>query len=85
MALGFGRRRDLVCREAVAMVADYLDDALPPRDHARLEHHLADCPHCREYVDQLRATIAATGRIEPEELPDDMVEELVALYRRWRA
>ena len=80
----FGRR-DLVCREAIAMVADYLDDALPSRDRARLERHLADCPHCREYVAQLEATIAATGLIEPEDLPDEVVDELVELYRRWKA
>jgi anti-sigma factor RsiW len=80
----FWRRRELVCREAVALVADYLDDALRPSDRARLERHLATCPHCAEYVAQLRATIEATGSIEPAVLSDEAVDELVALYRRWR-
>lgn len=79
------RRRALVCRDAVALMADYLDGCLDARDRARLEQHLAGCPHCSEYLAQIRATIAALGRVEPEDLPEEAVDELVALYRRWRA
>jgi anti-sigma factor RsiW len=79
------RRRDaLVCRDAVALMAAYLDGALPPEDRARLEAHLAGCPHCSEYLAQLRATIDALGRVGPDDLPDEAVDELVALYRRWQ-
>ncbi len=85
--LGFfrRRRRALVCREAVSLMASYLDDALTARDRARLEAHLAGCPHCSEYLAQIRATIDALGRVEPDDLPDEAVDELVTLYRRWRA
>jgi anti-sigma factor RsiW len=79
------RRRDaLVCRDAVALMAAYLDGVLPPEDRTRLEAHLAGCPHCSEYLAQLRATIDALGRVEPDDLPDEAVDELVALYRRWQ-
>ena len=79
------RRRDaLVCRDAVALMAAYLDGVLPADDRARLEGHLAGCPHCSEYLAQLRATIDALGRVEPDDLPDEAVDELVALYRRWQ-
>jgi anti-sigma factor RsiW len=79
------RRQALVCREAVALMAAYLDGVLPESDRARLEGHLAGCPHCSEYLAQLRATIVALGRVEPEDLPDETVDELVSLYRRWQA
>jgi len=79
------RRRSIVCRRAVALMARYLDGALPERDRARLETHLAECPHCHEYLAQLRVTIRATGNIDPEVLSDDALDELVALYRRWKA
>jgi anti-sigma factor RsiW len=78
------RRQALVCREAVALMAAYLDGVLPESDRARLEGHLAGCPHCSEYLAQLRATIVALGRVEPEDLPDETVDELVSLYRRWQ-
>ncbi len=67
------------------MVTDYLEDALPRRRRARLEAHLADCPHCREYVEQIRRTVAAMGRVEPDALEPEVRDELVALYRRWLA
>jgi anti-sigma factor RsiW len=79
------RRRDLVCREAVSLMVTYLDGGLNARDRTRLDRHLAGCPHCSEYLAQIRATIEALGRVEPDDLPDEAVVELVALYRRWRA
>ena len=79
------RRRALVCREAVALMADYLDGGLTARDRQRLELHLAACPHCSEYLAQLRVTMDALGRAEPDALTDEALDELVGLYRRWRA
>jgi len=79
------RRRALVCREAVALMGDYLEGALVPADAQRLEAHLADCPHCSEHLAQLRVTIRLLGRVEPDGLPDNAVDDLVELYRRWQA
>jgi anti-sigma factor RsiW len=80
----FRRRRGIVCQQAVELVTDYLEGALSPRDRARFEAHLAECPHCREYLEQMRATIAALGRIEAESLAPQVRDDLVALYRRWQ-
>ena len=79
------RRRALVCRDAVALMGDYLDGRLSQRDVERLEGHLSACPHCSEYLAQLRVTIDALGRAEPEALTDDALDELVSVYRQWRA
>ena len=62
----------------------YLDGALPDADRARLEGHVDDCPNCRRYLAQLRATITALGRADPGDLDPAALDELVALYRRWR-
>jgi len=86
VSLRFWKRRNaLVCRQAVALMADYLDGNLDGHDRQRLEHHLLGCPHCSEYLAQLRATIVALGRPEPATLSDEALDEIVALYRRWRA
>jgi len=79
------RRRALVCRDAVALMTDYLDGVLSNTDVARLEQHLAGCPHCSEYLAQIRVTIDALGYVTPDDLSDDAVNELVDLYRRWQA
>jgi anti-sigma factor RsiW len=79
------RRPELVCREAVELVTDYLEGALERRDRVRFEAHLAGCPHCTEYLAQMRRTLDALGRIEPEALEPEVQDELVALFSRWQA
>jgi anti-sigma factor RsiW len=78
------RRKKIVCRQAVELVTDYLEGALSPRERARFEAHLRECPHCTAYLDQIRRTIAAVGRVEPESLAPEVRNELVGLYRRWQ-
>lgn len=78
-------RRALVCRQAVALMQDYLEGRLSRGDRQLLEHHLSGCPHCSEYLAQLRVTIDVLGRATPDALADDALDELVDLYRRWRA
>jgi len=85
MKLRWRRRRSLVCREAVALMGDYLDGRLIGRDLARLEAHLSGCPHCSEYLAQLRITIDALGRAQPDALSDEALGDLVTVYRQWRA
>ena len=80
----FRRRRALVCQQAVALVTDYLDDALSRAERERFEAHIADCPHCHTYLEQIRTTIALTGRVEPGDLDPQAQDELIALYRSWR-
>lgn len=76
--------RDLVCRQAVALVTEYLDDALPRRQRRRFEAHLRKCPNCSQYLIQIRLTIATVGHVEPDELDPVVKDELIDLYRRFQ-
>ena len=58
----------LSCQELVELVTDYLEGALSPGDLVRFERHIAACDGCTRYVDQLRATIRATGTITVDDL-----------------
>jgi anti-sigma factor RsiW len=79
------RRRDVVCQQAVELVTDYLEGALSPSARRRFEAHLADCPHCTEYLAQMRATIELAGRITPEDLTPQVQDEFIAIFRQWQA
>ena len=79
------RRRDIVCQQAVELVTDYLEGALSRSARRRFEAHLAACPHCTEYLAEMRATIELAGRITPEDLTPQMQDEFIALYRQWQA
>jgi anti-sigma factor RsiW len=77
-------RRDLVCRQAVGLVTDYLEGALSRTHRRRFERHLTGCPNCAEYFAQMRQTIKLTGSIEPADLTEQMQDDFIELYRRWR-
>ena len=79
------RRPELVCQQVVELVTDYLEDALSADDRRRFERHLAGCPHCTEYLAQMRETIRLAGRVAPEDLTPVKRADLTDLYRRWRA
>jgi anti-sigma factor RsiW len=72
------------CREVVEIVTEYLEGALPPEVAAKLEEHLAACPPCRIYVEQIRQTarVAAAAEAELERHPDR--EALLATFREFR-
>ena len=73
------------CQEMIEVVTSYLDNALPPEEQQRFEHHLSYCAGCNTYVDQIRETIRQTGRVPREEsLPPALREEIVAQFRNWK-
>jgi anti-sigma factor RsiW len=75
--------RELTCAQLVELVTDYLEQRLSIRDTERFEEHLAFCDGCSTYLEQMRATIAATGRLREVELPVDLQERLLAAFRGW--
>jgi anti-sigma factor RsiW len=73
------------CQEVVEVITDYLEGRLPPEDVAIFEAHLALCDGCQWYLDQMRITIAAVGRIEDEAVPAELRDTLLAAFRTRRA
>lgn len=76
---------DLPCIELVELVNDYLDGVLPAAERDRFDAHLEVCPGCRNYVDQMRTTIALTGRLRVDDLSPEVAAELVGAFRNWHA
>ena len=75
----------LSCQELVELVTDYLEDALSRDETDRFEDHIGRCTGCAAYLDQIRQTIALTGRLTPESLSPEAERELLEAFRGWRA
>ncbi|HEV2235240.1 MAG TPA: zf-HC2 domain-containing protein [Ktedonobacterales bacterium] len=75
----------LSCQELVELVTAYLDGALTPADHARFDEHLAVCDGCSHYVDQMRRTIALTGRLAESSVTGVARDRLLETFRSWKA
>jgi anti-sigma factor RsiW len=74
----------LSCQELVELVTDYFEHALPAAERARFDAHIAGCDGCTAYLEQMRTTIALTGRLRTEEVPAESVEPLLEAFRDWR-
>jgi len=83
------KQTEIVCRDVVEIVHEYLEDALSSSERAGFEQHLHACPWCLTYMDQIRATALSVGKLGEAELPSlalpSAVESsLVAMFRARR-
>ena len=76
--------RELACHDFVELVTAYLEHALSPVDRERFEEHLVFCDGCSTYLDQMRETVAMTGRVQLEALPAELEARLLEAFRGWQ-
>lgn len=76
---------ELSCAELVELVSNYIEGALSPNDRMRFEQHLTICSGCANYLDQMRASIALTGRLRDDDLSPEVRADLLDAFRGWRA
>lgn len=73
------------CGQIFALLSEYLDQELPPATCEQLEHHLADCPECIQFVESLKRSVRLCrqfGSSRPAPLPDAAsMEALRHAYR----
>ena len=75
----------LTCQEMVELVTDYLEGRLDDASRERFEAHVAECEACTMYIEQMRQTIVALGRIPAETVSPEAEQELLAAFRDWRS
>jgi anti-sigma factor RsiW len=80
----FRRRPTVICQQWVEMVTDYLEGTLPRELREAADRHLAACPHCREYLEQMRRTIAMSSHLREEDVPDEVVDALAQAFAEYR-
>jgi anti-sigma factor RsiW len=72
---------DLPCVDFVELVTEYLEGSLPVTDRLAMERHLAFCSPCVDYLEQMRVTIAVTGTLREQDVPEEVIEPLMAAFR----
>ena len=63
------RQPEIRCVEFVESVTDWMEGALSDEDRLAVEEHLVICPHCTEYLVQLRLTASVLGAQPVTEAP----------------
>lgn len=75
----------LSCEQFVELVTEYLENALDAGARQEFEEHLALCPGCVTYLDQIRETIRQSGRVRLEDLSPAARDHLLAAFDGWTA
>ena len=73
------------CSEFVELVTDYLEGRMSPDEAERFDAHMEVCPPCHFYLDQMRATLDAMGRIPEETISDAARAELLHAFSDFHA
>jgi hypothetical protein len=58
---------------------------LAPELHRRFEQHVADCPGCERYLNQIRDTQLVVGRVVLDSLSVGARDQLLTAFRAWRS
>lgn len=76
---------ELVCREVVELVTEYLGGTLPAPDRERFDQHLATCPPCTAYLAQVKTTLDLAAELgsTPAPADDEVAGQLGELFRNW--
>jgi anti-sigma factor RsiW len=72
----------MTCQELVELVTDYFDGALDEATRAEFDAHLALCPGCVTYLEQMRATIRLARDVKTLERRPE-VAGLLEAFRHW--
>jgi anti-sigma factor RsiW len=73
----------MTCREMVELVTAYLEGHLAAEQRARFEEHLAICDGCQAYVEEMRGTLQALGRLPEDRLSAQARDTLLAAFGDW--
>jgi anti-sigma factor RsiW len=74
---------EITCRELVELVSDYIEGRLPRAERRRFETHLARCPWCTRYVDQMRQVVVTLGRLNEQSLSPTVRNALLDAFQDW--
>ena len=72
------------CREIAELVTEYLEGSLSFSERMRFQMHLGMCFACRNYLRQMKYTVATLRQLPPDPVPPQVKEELLNRFRDWK-
>jgi anti-sigma factor (TIGR02949 family) len=69
-------RKSMTCKDAIAVLAEFIEHALSPEALLELEEHLRGCEPCRAYVTTYQKTRRLARKAATAEMPEEMKARL---------
>lgn len=74
--------RLLSCKQFLLELNAYLDDETSAEERTRLQSHINECPNCWVVVDTTERTLRVYKGVEPQAVPTDVSDRLMAALQR---
>jgi len=74
---------EISCRQALALVADYLDRELAPFERKLLELHHETCHHCYDRVEFERLLKARLARLQTVEISEPLRQKIECILDQY--
>lgn len=78
----------MTCREFVEFLWRYLEDELSRAERNTFDDHIANCPHCEQYLQQYQDTVrmgkqavVSSDAPVPSDVPEDLVQAILKARR----
>jgi heterodisulfide reductase subunit B len=63
-------------------LTDYLDESLDAQTRKELDQHVSECPNCWVVLDTTQKTIKVYKGCEPQPVPEELENKLMAALKR---
>jgi len=75
---------NFTCKEIATLMTDYLEGSLTLSQRLRFQMHLGMCFACRNYLRQMKYTVATLRQLPSEPVPAQVKEALMTRFRTWK-
>jgi predicted anti-sigma-YlaC factor YlaD len=75
---------ELTCQQVVELVTEYLEHTLLPQLQKQFEEHLAECPGCTTYLEQIWKMTMLLRTLAQEPVFPGTKQELLELFQKWK-
>jgi anti-sigma factor RsiW len=75
---------NFTCREIAELITDYLEGTFTLSQRLRFQMHMGLCFACRNYLRQMKYTVATLRKLPSEPVPAHVKEELMKRFRTWK-
>ena len=72
------------CKEIAGLITDYLEGSFSLTQRLRFQMHMGLCLACRNYLRQMKYTVATLRQLPSEPVPVQVKEELMKRFRAWK-
>ena len=75
---------NFTCQEIAELITDYLEGSLTLTQRLRFQMHIGLCVACRNFLRQMKYTVATLRQLPSEPVPPHIKEELLRRFRTWK-